>query len=292
MDILIIPTSQANHLGGNISIKTKKIKVLLPEFNKDGKRCFPDGEIYMRISEVNRLKGKRIIVLHSGAPKPNEGLIELELILQILKDYRVKPEIFFSYFPYGKQDEVFEKGETNAAKNLIEKLTRYYKVKRIYIVDAHFSGRKWVKRYPIVFLSAIPLLINKARKNFGKDILFLTTGAGSRRHKINSFDKTRKDSYSIELKFQNKFKGSIKGRVVGIVDDLLETGGTLLKVYGVCKKFKAKNIICLVTHGVLKKGVSKVKEKYSKLYLTNTIKQKEANVGITDLILNTLQKYD
>ncbi|MBZ9569683.1 ribose-phosphate pyrophosphokinase-like domain-containing protein [Patescibacteria group bacterium] len=292
MRTFIIPTSQVEHLRKNILAKTEAPKVILAELSKDGKRYFPDGEVYMRILKANRLKGKRVIVLHSGAPKPNEGLVELELILQILKDYKIKPEVFFSYFPYGKQDEVFEEGETNAAKNLIEKLTRYYKAKKIYTVDAHFLRRKWVKKYPIVSLSAIPILIEKAKENFGKNILFLTTGASGRRYKINSFNKIRKNSCTIKLEISNKFKKIIKGRIIGVVDDLLETGGTLLKVYDVCKKLKAKNIICLVTHGVLRKGILRIKENYSHFYLTNTINQKESNIDITDLILNTLQKYD
>ena len=82
----------------------------------------------MRILKADQLRGKRVIVLHSGAPKPNEGLTELELILQILRDNQIKPEVFFTYFPYGMQDKVFERGETNVAENLVEKLINYNKV--------------------------------------------------------------------------------------------------------------------------------------------------------------------
>jgi hypothetical protein len=47
--------------------------------------------------------------------------------------------------------------------------------------------------------------------------------------------------------------------------------------------------LALVSHGVLSSGISRAKQKYAKLYLTNTIKRKEANVDITPLILQTLQ---
>jgi len=71
---------------------------------------------------------------------------------------------------------------------------------------------------------------------------------------------------------------------------MIKTGGTLLKFYEIAEKLEAKKIIALVTHGVMPVGISKIKKKYSKLYLTNTIKQKEANIDIIDLILKTISK--
>jgi len=288
MKTFLIPTSAVEHLAKNILARAKTFKVILPGLHEDGKRYFPDGEVYTKISEVNKLRNKRVIVLHSGMPKPNEGLIELELILQILKDNQIKPGVFFTYFPYGMQDKVFEKGETNVAENLIKKLVNYYKVKKIYIIDAHFEGRNWVKKYPIVNVSAVPILIEKAKRDFAKNILFLSPDiGGKRRTGISGMRKKRIDSNRVEFLSLPK---NLKGEVVGIVDDLLETGGTLLKAFQQCKKNGAKKIVALVTHGVLPSGITRIKKRYSKLYLTNTIKQKGSNIDITDLILETISE--
>ena len=284
----IIPTTSAEHLGKRLLRKRGGLEIAFPDFYKSGKRYFPDGEVYTKISEVNKLRNKRVIVLHSGMPKPNEGLIELELILQILKDNQIKPGVFFTYFPYGMQDKVFEKGETNVAENLIKKLVNYYKVKKIYIIDAHFEGRNWVKKYPIVNVSAVPILIEKAKRDFAKNILFLSPDiGGKRRTGISGMRKKRIDSNRVEFLSLPK---NLKGEVVGIVDDLLETGGTLLKAFQQCKKNGAKKIVALVTHGVLPSGITRIKKRYSKLYLTNTIKQKGSNIDITDLILETISE--
>jgi len=306
--VCLIPTSQVLHLVNNIFKRSKNFEVVFPNLSRDGKRCFPDGEVYVKIPNLNELRNKRVTVLHSGAPKPNEGLVELELILQILRDYNLKPEVFFSYFPYGMQDEVFEKGETNVAENLIEKLVNYYKVKKIYIIDTHFGGRKWVKKYPIVNISAIPILTQRAKEDFSENILFLSPDiGGNRRTGILGLKKARMDSYRVKMIAPNI---NLKGRIVGVVDDMIKTGATLLKFQEIAKKAGAKKIIALVTHGVLPTGISKIKKKYSKLYLTNTIKhrarqsqarwkmrrslsdQKESNIDITDLILKTILKYD
>jgi len=290
MKTFLIPTSQALHLAKSILTKTNDFKIVFPSFNRDGKRYFPDGEVYMRILKVNKLREKKVIVLHSGAPRPNEGLMELELILQILRDNKVRSEVFFTYFPYGMQDKVFEKGETNVAENLIAKLINYYKVKKIYTIDVHFKGKKWVKNYPIVNISAVPILIQKAKEDFGENILFLSPDiGGKRRTGISGIKKERLTSFKVKMVSP---KLNFKGKVVGVIDDMIKTGGTLLKFQEIAKKSGAEKIIALITHGVIPSGVSKIKKKYSKLYLTNTIKQKESNIDITDLILKTILKYD
>jgi len=287
----IIATSQVEHIGKNLA--KKGLKVIFSEKNREGKRYFPDGEVYAKISKAEKLRG-RTIILHSGAPKPNDGLAELEMLLEILGKSKAKPiEVFFTYFPYGKQDNIFEKGETNAAENLIKKLVRYYKVKRIYTIDAHFFGRKWVKKYPMINISAVDLLIQTALRDF-PEAIFLPADIGSERRtglELKGLKKKRIDSYLVKIKSDEEFKRIVNGKVVGVIDDMVETGATLVSFYKECKKCGAKEVIALVTHGVLSEGIEKIKSKYSKLYLTNTIDREEANVDITDLIFETITKW-
>jgi len=303
MKTYLVLTSTAEHFAKKI--KNGNFEVILPDLNREKKRYFPDGEIYVRLSKVKEMKEKRVIVLHSGAPKPNEGLVEMELLLQILKDNDIRAEIFFTYFPYGRQDNVFEEGETNVAENLIRKLVNYYKVKRIYIIEPHFAERDWVKNYPLVNISATPILMAKAKQDFGKNILFLATDqGGQRRFKVEGFNKIRKNSYQIELELSKKLINSInpvrdnisngvKRKTVGLIDDLIGTGGTLLKAGGLVKKYRAKKIVCLLTHALLKEGVEKIRKKFTRVYLTNTINQPNIpQIDISQLILKAISKYD
>ncbi len=284
----LILTSSIKHLAKNF--KKSGFEVILPDLNREKKRYFPDGEIYVKLSKVKEIRDKRALVLHSGAPNPNDGLVELELILQILKDNNIKPELFFSYFPYGRQDRIFEQGETNATENLIRKLTEYYKVKKIYVIEPHFAKRDWVKNYPIISISAIPFLMEKVKQDFRENVIFLATDrGGQRRFKIAGFDKIRENSFQIKLNLSKKLAEAQKGKIVCLVDDLIETGGTLIKAAELSKKYGAKKVICLITHCLLKEGVKKIRKKFARVYLTNTIHQpKVSQIDISQIILDAI----
>ena len=285
MQTFLIPTSNAEYLAKKIQNLSKEMNIIIPEKNPAGKCLFADGEVYSRIPGAKNLKGKRVVVLHSGAPNPNSGLVELELILQILNENKIKPEIFFSYFPYARQDNIFEEGETNAAENLIKKLVNYYSVKKIYIIDPHFAQRQWVKKYPLACVSAVPLLKENAQAEFGKDIVFMSPDKGGQRRTGISGAEKQRNKGEIEML---DIEADIKGKVVAAVDDLIGSGGTLIKFKEKAKEAGAKEVIALATHGVIPEGVAKVKSAFSKFYLANTINLAEANVDVTELIVNTL----
>ena len=285
MKTIIIPTTSAFHLIEGMS-KNTDFEVILPDKNKDSKYHFPDGETYIRLSKINEINNK-IIILHSGMPNPNQGLMELEIMLQILKDKHL--EVFFTYFSYGMQDKVFEEGESNIAEELIKKLVNYYNVKKIYILDAHFHGEKWVEKYPIVNISAVNLLKEKASSSY-KDILYLAPDLGSqRRTGLKGVNKKRKNSFLVEIQSSEEFKTIVKDKTIGVVDDILETGGTMSKFHDECINNGANKVIALITHGVLKEGIERIKMKYAQLYLTNSINNQESNIDITNLIINSIR---
>ncbi len=282
MKNFIILTSTVEHLVENLGKKLKNFELIFPEKNKECQRCFPDGEVYMRLARMGDLKKGRVVVLHSGTPNINTGLMELELILQILKDHRIKPEVFFTYFPYGRQDKIFELGETNVAENLIKKFINYYKVRKIYTIDAHFGKMPWVKKYPIKNISAITFLMEKSKEDLGEDILFLSPDkGGKRRTGIAGLNKKRINSFEV-APFSSKIP--MKGEIIGVVDDMIETGGTLLRFCEFANNAEAKKVIALITHGILDTGIKNVEKNFAKVYLANTVNKKEANVHISDLI--------
>lgn len=287
MEINIIPTSNSEHLAKILS-KNPDFNIHYLQKNKDGQRFFPDGEIYVRLDKIHEHKGKTVI-LHAGAPKPNDGLIELEFILTFLRDNRVKPvELFITYFPYGMQDAEFEEGEINAAEALIKRWTEIYGVEKIYIIDAHFFGKDWTNKYPIQHVSAFELLKKEVYAKYPEIFLVAPDAGSNRRTNLPGVLKKRKDSHNVEIICDENFETSVKGKIVGVVDDIIETGGTMVKINRKCKEFGASKVIAIATHGVLKNGVDKIKKVYDDLFLTNTINCENSNVDISNLITDSL----
>lgn len=288
MPITIIPTLHAEHIAGKL-IKYKEVSIVVPELNKDNERFFPDGEIYVKIPTASLLTG-RVVVLHSGMPNPSAGLVELEAVLDLLgENNNIFVEVFFTYFPYCMQDEVFHHGEVNMAEKLISKLINYYHVKKIYAIDPHFAGKDWVGKYPFAYISALKLLMDCVRTQY-PEIIFVAPDLGSqRRTNLKGVSKKRTNSFIVETVHDGDFAKSINGKIVGVVDDLIETGGTMDHFYDMCISYGALKVEALITHGVLPSGISRIQKKYSKLFLTNTIDRPEANIDITELILQTLR---
>lgn len=286
---VIIPTIRAEHLTSLMKIrKGSSWSIVKPLGNKEGQRFFPGGEVYVRLPEEVLSVAGRVVILHSGMPDPNGGLVELEMILSVFKRARKTVEIFFANFPYARQDHAFNLGETNAVKDLLNKLVDYYHVEHIYVLDAHFAGHDWVARYPLTLVSALPLLEQAAEKDF-PEVKYLAPDIGSqRRTKLKGTTKTRTDSFNTTIQSNKTFGKSVRGKLVGAVDDLVSTGGTMAGFAVLCLKHRAKGAVALVTHGVLVEGIKRLATVYDKLYLTNSIERGDANVDVSGLILQII----
>lgn len=302
---IIIPTSTAEHIGARL--KQLGADVLFLDKNKDGKNVFPDGEIYARIGGVKKLEGKRVVVVHSGMPEPNKGLIELFNVLRILnepvesKDLGNKKfeysklkkpksiEVFFLYFPYGMQDKVFQTGEASMAEHLMDILVKYYNVKRIYAVDLHCVEAEWLKKHPFVHVSAEAELLNALKKDGYTDVVRVAPDLGSQmRLGITGFDKKRKNSFEVDMQMSQKIE--VIGKVAVVWDDLIETGGTMARAKDKLIELGAKEVVAAATHGVMPSGVERVKNAYSKLYLANTINVPQANVDVGEMVLEAIRE--
>lgn len=285
--VTLIPTSSALHLARRLA-KAKDIRVVFPDSNKDGKRVFPDGEAYARLSGVSELFG-RVVLLVAGVPKPNTVVMELEMLLSLITHSKAHPiEIFFTYFPYSMQDHEFEEGERNVVEDLMTKWASYYNVTRFYAIDGHFEGKPWLSRHPLVTLTALGLLQEAATRDYA-DIVFLAPDKGAqRRTGLYGFDKTRVNSREVSISCPSDVAVLIKDKTVGIIDDLLETGGTLAQCAKKARECGAHKVVALVTHGVLSAGIKRVLGMFDGLYLANTVKRAEANVDVSGIIRQAL----
>ncbi|MFH1127698.1 MAG: phosphoribosyltransferase family protein [archaeon] len=303
----VIPTTKAEHIAR--ILQKKGMNVIFASKNKDDKSQFPDGELYTRIKEVERLAGERVVVLHSGQPDPNSGLVELYNVLEILnnpvasahikdKEYSYrqlkKPasvEVFFLYFPYGMQDKVFDTGECNMAESIVRKLVSYYNVSKIYALDPHFEGAIWAKKYPISVVKAVDAINDALLADGVTDAVKVAPDLGSQsRLDIGGFLKKRMNSFDVELSNDSTLEDKVKGKTAVVWDDLIETGGTMSKAGKALSLMGAKKVVAVATHGVLERGIKRIMESYSKLYLTNSIDGHQANVDVSGIVMKAISE--
>ena len=263
----------------------------MPIGNKEGKYRFPDGEVYLRVPEIEH--ADHVTIIHSGYPDPNDGLIELYMLLDVIGQYgklRSRPEVIFTAMPYARQDKAYYRGELNAAETLCKTLLKRYGVGQITTIDAHFANEGWSRKLPIFNVSASGTLIDAARADH-PGIVFMAPDAGStRRSRIKGAKKIRKNSYEVQVSLGEEFSDIIKGRDVAVVDDILATGTTLECFYHEARKSGAEKVFALITHGVCREGIDRIHAVYDGLYMTNSVKWSESNVPVNDLVWGLILK--
>ncbi len=286
---LIIPTWNARRFMAP-KFRTKHNDsgtVVLPTPNKEGLFHFPDGEIYLRLPGIG--DAKNIIVVHAGYPNPNEGLIELYMMLDIIRRYapQARLTVVFTIFPYARQDKIRAEGELNTAEVMIQKLIRFYGVSKIIAFDAHFDGEPWVNEYPFMNVTAVDLLTAAARVKHPDMVLVAPDAGSSRRAHIKGATKKRANSFDVSLDL-----GSVrmKGLTIGTVDDMLSTGTTMVKFVEAARAKGAKRVFGLVTHGINQLGLDRVISAYDGLFVTDTVNCPEANVTIVPRLWNIIRK--
>ncbi|MBN2043032.1 MAG: hypothetical protein JW754_04480 [Candidatus Aenigmarchaeota archaeon] len=314
-EVLIIPTQQARHISDKIrhDMECPGFEFTYVGGNMDGQDEFPDREIYAAVPEIEKIDGKHVVVLHGGAPRPNSSELRLFHTLRAInkpidggrdtrgrkfqKSLNVKPKtlnVFFTYFTGGKQDWVDRKGAINAAELYLDMCKRYFGVGHFFTIDGHFVLDKWAKKYPITNVSAIDLLVKAAIKDGFTGYDIYGPDEGSLRMGIDKkLDKVRVSVYKDILKNKpEELRAMIGGRKVYLVDDLLQTGGTLERGINSIWDAGAEDIIVGVTHLRQTQGYNRIRSNVSKLYSTDTNPGNPfANVSVSELVKDTIGDY-
>lgn len=240
---------------------------------------FSDGEIQVRLNES--VRGADIFVIQPTSAPVNEHLMELLIIVDALKRASAKSiNVVMPYYGYARQDRKARARDPITAKlvaNLIEKAG----ADRMIAMDLHATQIQGFFDIPVDHLLGVPILADFFSKKNLKDIVIVSPDHGgvTRARKmaerlgapIAIIDKRRPEPNVAEVM---NIVGNVDGRTAILIDDIIDTAGTITLGAKALKEAGAKEVYASCTHPVLSgPAIERIQNSEIKeLVVTNTIK--------------------
>ena len=264
---------------GNLELSKKIAQNLKLKLVNSNIKRFADGEIYVEINE--NIRGNSIFVIQSISTPANDNLMELLICIDALRRSSAKNiTAVIPYFGYARQDRKVVPRTAISAK-LVSNLITNAGAHRIVTVDLHAGQIQGFFDIPVDNLFSTPIFSKHIKKYISnKNIICVAPDVGGVERaralgqKLNVglaiVDKRR--SAPGKSKVMNII-GNVKGKNCLLVDDIIDSGGTIVNVAKALKEKGAKDVYVYVTHGVLSgNAVEQINNsKIKKLILTDTI---------------------
>ena len=271
----------------NKSLSQKISKHLKTKLVHSSIRKFADGEIYIEINE--NIRGNSIFVVQSTSNPANDNLMELLICIDALRRSSAKNiTAVIPYFGYARQDRKVVPRTAISAK-LVSNLITNAGANRILSVDLHAGQIQGFFDIPVDNLFATPIFARHVKKTIKLNNLICVspdvggverTRALSRRLNSNIaiIDKRRPSPGKSEVM---NIVGNVKNKNCVIVDDIIDSGGTIVNAVKALKDKGAKDVYVYITHAVLSgHAVEKIeKSTIKKLITTDTIDNSQKTKG-------------
>jgi ribose-phosphate pyrophosphokinase len=239
---------------------------------------FSDGEVWFQIQD--NVRGADVFVVQPTAPPVNENLMELLVMLDAFKRSSAsRITAVIPYYGYARQDRK-DKPRVPISAKLVADLLSTAGTDRILTMDLHASQIQGYFDVPVDHLFAAPVIIEYVLKLDLPDLTVVSPDAGGV-ERARAYAKRLGASLAIVDKRRDvpnvaevhNVIGEVEGRTALIVDDIVDTAGTLAKVAEAIKQAGAREILASSSHAVLSgHAVEKIeKSPLSKLIVTNSI---------------------
>lgn len=217
---------------------------------------FADGEIYVEINE--NVRGVNCFVVQPTGYPANDNLMELLVMIDALKRASAGSIIaVIPYFGYARQDRK-TKPRTPISARLVADLLTAAGVNRVLSIDLHAGQIQGFFNIPVDHLYAMPVLMDHLRTRFSHETVIVSPDAGGV-ERARAFSKRLGSSLAIIDKRRPapnvsevvNIIGDVRGRDAIIVDDMVDTAGTLCAAAQAVKNYGARSVFACATHGVL-----------------------------------------
>src|SRR5262245_45028884 len=217
---------------------------------------FSDGEIYVEIGE--NVRGVNCFVVQPTCTPVNDNLMELLVMVDALKRASAGSIVaVMPYFGYARQDRKVKQRTPISAK-LVADLVTAAGADRVVAVDLHAGQIQGFFDIPVDHLFAMPVMIDYLRTRFSKDSIVVSPDAGGV-ERARAYAKRLSTTLAIIDKRRSSpnvsevmnIIGDVKGKDTVIVDDMIDTAGTLAQAAKAVMEAGARTVAACATHGVL-----------------------------------------
>ena len=221
---------------------------------------FASGETYVRFNES--VRGADVFVLQSHTGEVNKWLMEQLLMIDAAKRASAKRITAVApYYPYARQDKKHLGREPISAR-LIADLYKTAGADRIMSVDLHASQEQGFFDGPVDHLWAMPVLVDYVRSRVDlSNVCMVSPDAGRIRvaekwsAKLGgcplAFVHKTRDTTRPNVAVANRVVGDVAGKQCALVDDMIDTAGTISEAVKVVMNAGASSVIVAATHGIL-----------------------------------------
>jgi len=245
-------------------------------------RKFSDGEIFVRINES--VRGRDVFLIQSTSAPAEENLIEMMIMTDALKRASANSvTAIMPYFGYARQDRTSEPRVPITAK-LVANLITEAGIDRVVTMNLHAGQIQGFFDIPVDNLYSSPVFEEYFRKEgmFGDDYIVVSPDAGGVA-RARAYSKILETPLAIVDKRREKANvaevmhviGDVKDRKVILVDDMIDTAGTLTQAAKACMEHGAKEVYACAAHGVLSgPAIERILESpLKKVMITDSIPQ-------------------
>ena len=282
--------------GDSSSQLAKKIaRRLNAVYVKTENRKFPDGESKITIKKIPR--NNIILVVQSTYPPVDTNLLHLLSVISKARKYSSKIYAIIPYMGYARQDREFLEGEVISI-SVIGKLLRAVGTRKIITVDIHSNIALRELKIPSENITAITELVKYFKKKKLTNPLIVSPDLGGKQRAIKFANLMGIESIALKKHRDRKTgvvnivtsKVNVKERDLILVDDMISTGGSIIRSTQFLKKQKCKRVFVACTHALLVNNAeNRIKKAgVTEIISTNTIPKKTSKVNVAKIIADAV----
>ncbi len=285
-------------IGGNASRDLGKriARRLKAPYVEAKTRVFPDGESKITFGHIP--KNSIVLVVQSTYPPVDTNLLQALSIISQVRKVSSKIYAIIPYMGYARQDRQFLSGEV-VTMSIVAKMIQAAGAKKIVVVDIHSKTALNHFKIPKENVSAIPELAKYFKKMKLKNALVVSPDMGGSL-RAKKFAGLLNIGFIALKKSRNRNTGKVliqsskvdvRGKDLILVDDIISTGGSIIKAAQFLKRQKCKRVFVACTHGLFVEGAEKKIKKagVSRIISTNTIPRGTSKVDVSGVITESIR---